>query len=227
MSCVDLTTEIAHCGMCDRACMARPNTSMSCREGSCEYSCESGFGDCDSDDANGCEQSLDTLMHCGMCGRSCGANASCSAGSCTCNTGYGDCNMSLADGCETDLTTDVAHCGMCGRSCGANASCSAGSCTCASGYGDCNMSLADGCETPLDTLMNCGACGMSCSRANATATCSTGTCQIASCNMGYDNCDGDDSNGCETNLNTDPNNCGMCGNSCPMGQTCSGGMCQP
>jgi hypothetical protein len=63
-----------------------------------------------------------------------------------------------------------------------------------------------------------------CSRANATATCSTGTCQIAMCNDGYGNCDGNDANGCETDLRTSNMHCGMCGRSC-RDSCCSSGRC--
>ncbi|RLJ06812.1 MAG: hypothetical protein DRP16_04590, partial [Candidatus Aenigmatarchaeota archaeon] len=42
---------------------------------------------------------------------------------------------------------------------------------------------------------------------------------------GYDNCDGDWSNGCEVNLLTDSNNCGNCGNVCKDWQDCVNGEC--
>jgi alpha-tubulin suppressor-like RCC1 family protein len=45
--------------------------------------CNEGFANCDGDGANGCEVDTRTnAMHCGMCGRSCGAGESCVAGVC-------------------------------------------------------------------------------------------------------------------------------------------------
>jgi rhodanese-related sulfurtransferase len=48
---------------------------------------------------------------------------------------------------------------------------------------------------------------------------------VCECDTDYGNCDGDWSNGCEVNLNTDPNNCGSCGNACGANAYCSGGTC--
>jgi len=42
---------------------------------------------------------------------------------------------------------------------------------------------------------------------------------------GYVDCDNDDANGCETNINTDENNCGACGTSCTSPRVCMNGTC--
>jgi serine/threonine-protein kinase len=56
----------------------------------------------------------------------------------------------------------------------------------------------------------------SCSVANATPRCNQANrCDIAVCYQDFDDCDGDASNGCETNLRTDPDNCRGCGRRCP------------
>jgi alpha-tubulin suppressor-like RCC1 family protein len=184
-SCVDTDTHVLHCGGCDRACPALANATVTCEGGMCRYSCSAGFGNCDGNDANGCEQPLTTLSHCGACGVMCSrANATA-----TCSTGM--CRIS----------------------------------SCNAGYGNCDGNDANGCEQPLTTLSHCGACGVMCSRANATATCADGTCQIAMCNAGYGNCDMNDANGCEVDTRTDAMHCGRCGRSCDAGESCVAGVC--
>lgn len=70
---------------------------------------------------------------------------------------------------------------------------------CDAGWGNCDSMHPNGCETRLNTNTNCAGCGVSCSRANASASCSSGTCTLGSCNSGFSNCDGDATNGCEVN----------------------------
>src|SRR5262249_33674179 len=124
--------------------------------------------------------------------------ASCIASSCqvaSCNVGFADCNNQASDGCETNTGTSVANCGGCGHVCsGPNAqsfTCTSGTChinSCAAGFADCNNDASDGCETNINTLTNCGGCGIQCSIANGTAACTSGQCQAASCNAGFTNC---------------------------------------
>lgn len=52
-------------------------------------------------------------------------------------------------------------------------------------------------------------------------SCADGPCV---CVNGFDSCDGDDDNGCETFLASDAQNCGACGIACGNGE-CSGGSC--
>ncbi|APR81047.1 Hypothetical protein A7982_06394 [Minicystis rosea] len=52
-------------------------------------------------------------------------------------------------------------------------------------------------------------------------SCADGPCV---CVGGFDDCDGDEDNGCETDLSSSASHCGACGSSCDNG-TCSGGVC--
>jgi hypothetical protein len=57
----------------------------------------------------------------------------------------------------------------------------------------------------------------------------TSAMDAAACPVGFADCDGNEANGCETNLQTDPANCGRCGMGCGVGmnatRTCSAGAC--
>ena len=69
-----------------------------------------------------------------------------------------------------------------------------------------------------------------CALPNADARCATdGSCAISSCQDGFENCDGDESNGCEVEIRYDPMNCGSCKDSaCPSDNGiagCSEGQC--
>jgi hypothetical protein len=235
----NVQTSTSHCGTCGTVC-ANPNGTTSCLNGLCAPVCSAGWGSCDGNLTNGCETNLlGTLGHCGACGTAClndHGTTVCSSGACvpTCSVGWGNCDANPVNGCETDTKTNTSHCGTCGYACpcpGGSPACNNGVCSCAScqtGWGDCNGNPGDGCESQLNTLTNCGACGTPCARANATATCASGACLIASCNAGYGNCDGVDSNGCETNLQMNLSNCGTCGHACSTtngSASCSLGVC--
>ena len=147
----------------------------------------------------------------------------------TCASGNSQCA-----GICTSTAFDSANCGACGTACTAlthaTPACANGACgigTCLAGFGDCNHNASDGCETSLGTdLNNCGACGTACTAlAHATSACANGACGIGTCLAGFGDCNHNASDGCETSLSTDLNNCGTCGTACPQNQTCSGGVC--
>ena len=227
-ACVDLMTNVSNCGMCGRVCTTANGTPR-CVGSTCGIAtCNTGYANCDSNAANGCETNLQTdVGNCGACGNTCNfpnATAVCMGGTCalgTCNRGFGNCDGNAANGCETNLLGDIANCGTCSNRCNpanGTARCTTGACgiaACNTGFADCNSLPADGCEvnTLTDTL-NCGACGRACvahpgSYSNA---CGGGTC-MPTCTANYANCDGNVFNGCETNLSTNPS-CGACFRTC-------------
>jgi len=224
---VNTQTETAHCGGCGMACASRPNATPRCAAGQCEYTCATGFGDCDGDASNGCETNLNTdATRCGTCSTRCdlaNATPACTMGQCavaTCATGFGNCDGNAANGCETNTNTTVTHCGACGTMCpgadNAVPACAAGQCalTCTAGFADCDGNAANGCEVNTTTSANhCGGCGRACAVANGTAGCAMSQCTVASCTAGFDNCDSMAANGCEASLSA-PTTCGTCGNVC-------------
>jgi hypothetical protein len=107
---------------------------------------------------------------------------------------------------------------------------------CAGGTKACTnpASSAEECVSLGDPAFGCSSAGCSpCFVSKGTANCSASTldCAIAACNPQYADCDNTYSNGCEVSLQTDPTNCGRCGNVCPTTatngtQTCSAGRCK-
>ncbi|MEZ4407319.1 MAG: hypothetical protein R3A52_12690 [Polyangiales bacterium] len=199
------------------------------------------FADCDLNPANGCE--ADTFRdrsHCGGCGMACAtrpnAAATCAAGRCeyACEPFFADCDGNPANGCEVDTRTDTAHCGGCGRLCNPpNGSpvCAMGACgvTCSPGFADCDANASNGCEVDTRTsVTHCGGCGMACpDRDNAFPGCLGSRC-VSSCVMGFQDCDGDATNGCEVDIRSQVTDCGACGRACapPRGTgTCAMGRC--
>ncbi len=237
---VNLNNDVDHCGTCANAC-SNAHGSTVCSQGTCAPTCQGLWGDCDSTLSNGCEQDLTSLSSCGQCGVQCdlaNAQESCGSGSCTlgaCDAGFSNCDSDPTNGCEVDTNTDPDHCGGCGIQCTNNhgsRSCDQGTCSpsCDLGYASCNGDPTDGCETPLNTLTDCGACGQQCSLPHAQESCGSMTCQLVRCDPGYADCDGDPTNGCEVDLNSNTANCGQCGNTCTNAHgsaVCSGGTCAP
>ena len=81
-SCVDTSSDLAHCGGCEVTCGPDVNAASTCALGSCGFVCDVGFDDCDPMDS-GCETSLlDDRNNCGACDNLCGAIESCRGGVC-------------------------------------------------------------------------------------------------------------------------------------------------
>ena len=140
---------------------------------------------------------------CGVvCSNSHQATRTCGAGTCNgnCSASYADCNGNKqSDGCEDNVLNDANNCG------------------------------AGGATGPTEGggqgLQGIG-CGVACSSANIAKRCGdgslggsgscTGNCGGGACNgdcvPGFADCDGNkQTNGCETNVGNDANNCGIGG----------------
>ncbi len=166
----------------------------------------------------------------------CGANRAASGGAdggMAATASCADPATACGDSC-VDLRDDPANCGACGNACAAvnveHALCLEGSCSydsCATGFADCDGDVTNGCEQATSSdIANCGGCGIVCKPEDAAAaTCTNGVCGFTRCAAGFGDCDGDASNGCETNLGNDNANCGKCGNVCGGGTVCGGGVC--
>jgi hypothetical protein len=154
---------------------------------------------------------------CTSCPDDCGLCASCS-------TGFADCDAT--PGCETAINT-AAHCGGCSNTCsqtgGTNPCVATGDTficqpACDSAHGDCDASRSNGCETAVNTVDNCGGCGLACVAAGGTNNCVAGvsgfSC-VPSCDAAHLDCDGDGRNGCEADGSGDP---GEPGNNVCAGQ---------
>ena len=116
-----------------------------------------------------------------------------------------ECN-GLDDDCDTDVDED--------------ASCSGALACCGSA----------GCVDLMSNPDHCLFCDTDCPFVdNGTPSCTAGQCGIGSCNQGFDDCDEQVFNGCETNLNSDIDHCNACDQPCSAVEhgvpSCTNGAC--
>jgi hypothetical protein len=218
---------IANCGVCGRTCSA----GMACSGGACSSICT--MTTC----AGACVDLATNPLNCGACGTMCSlpnATPVCRAGSCAvgvCSMGFADCDARGANGCEVSTQTDANNCGGCGTRCAfanASASCVGATCTlgaCLPGFANCDGIAANGCEVDTRTsTQHCGSCGNTCrSHIGGGNSCMAGVC-TPTCNTGYGNCDGNLSNGCESQFGTNAS-CGGCGRVCTAACANTAGLC--
>lgn len=230
------TDDVDNCGACGNVC------ADICVSGSC--GCPVGTLCPDQQ----CHDLETETNNCGACGNACPFTANpyppawhlifaCAGGQCnvpSCSPRFLDCNDDFlepdGDGCETPVS-DLNNCGACGHTCAPGEDCLGGRCMCRCGAA---------CDTRLnEDPRNCGSCGFECpglvsealtdlglDPAHGKPTCEQGLCGYT-CTPNWESCDGDIDNGCETNLLSDPLNCGACGVHCDqtVGQPCVGGQC--
>ena len=86
---------------------------------------------------------------------------------------------------------------------------------CDEGDNDCDDEIDETFDLDSDSA-NCGKCGFLCQPNNAFGKCQDGKCKVDDCVTGYANCDGEDVDGCETNIHQDADNCGICDKVCSL-----------
>jgi hypothetical protein len=172
-----------NCGSCGHDCgMLSHVAGAGCANGECaNLTCEAGWGNCDGNAENGCEQPLNTVDHCESCTGTCNpanATGTCATGHCAisaCAETFDDCNKKVEDGCEAALGGD-SNCGMCGNSCPTGTKCSNGGCSCTSGACANGTTCCSGACVDTNTTCfpwpcipgtsrdknNCGGCGVAC-----------------------------------------------------------------
>jgi hypothetical protein len=221
---------------------ARPQDSQSVMEdgGDDASACPPGEVQCGGGDTGTlafCAQVQTDLANCGTCAAACPVEnnkPTCVGGMCTvgtCTTGFLDCDQEVADGCESNPQTDRNNCGGCGMPCASGELCVSGVCALSCQVGQ-TVCEADGgaeyCANTSNDALNCGGCGNACPVNHDSPTCIEGQCHLGGCATGYSDCNTSANDGCESNTQTDVNNCGTCGNVCSATNAtvgCTGGVC--
>ena len=184
-ACVDLATDLAHCGACDAPCASKL-VAVACRDGQCvRADCAVGQEYCGAVD--GCRDLTSDPLHCGACGNACPAGQDCVDGACATGSGTGPTQTACAEGqlvCGgvcVDGCCNNDHCGACGNACTGVLTCFEGQCDCPSGNccAEGETLCGDTCVATCCGNANCGACGNAC---GAGLTCFEGVCDCPSGN---------------------------------------------
>jgi hypothetical protein len=181
---------------------------------------------CQDSEVDDGESDVDCGGSCAPCAltQRCNAASDCKEGTCTDGTCQAaGCTDGVQSGSETDVDCGGGACKPCavGLACSAGTDCQTGVC----GAGGCAApSCSDRVQNGNESDIDCG--GPDCSACIAGQGCLTpsdcvgGDCTSSkcalSCSSGLANCDGDATNGCETNLHTDADHCGDCATPCSL-----------
>jgi len=218
--CANAQTDNQNCGSCDHVC----SSGETCVAGNCTITCGS-LSTCTPDSAPAyCANLTTDNANCGTCGHVCPSGQVCTSGNCAITCGsLSTCTPSSGSPYCANLDADSANCGTCGHVCPSGQACSSGSCqaTC----GGTETVCGGACTNTAYDPGNCGSCGHVCAFPQGSAACLNSGCVLAGCNTGYLDCNHNSMDGCEINRTNDPANCGACGASCALGETCVSGTC--
>ncbi|MEO5769431.1 MAG: hypothetical protein ABIS92_13855, partial [Polyangia bacterium] len=246
--CMDVMNDPGNCGGCGNGCPA----GSGCQNGTCGgvLTCVAPLVMCRDATAGKtyCTDPNRDPGNCGGCGKTCPANAICTAGVCQGGgggtiQGLGACPGPNGAPLCVNLLGDAANCGACGRSCPAPMGCYGGVCGDAAQAQMCPPELKtcpdptgkSYCANVLGDPGNCGACGRICP---AGAACMNGICgagtvnadggvpPTTSCPAALYPCGTPDGLMTCVDLINDSKNCGGCGAACPAGQTCQQKICR-
>lgn len=249
--CVDLTSDVEHCGACDRACapgeVCRPVEDEEL--GSCFCQDEGDGASCPLDPCIaccpgvGCVDVCENIERCGSCDIDCSAGSRplgdrCVDGQCLCGEAEESClgdtfcsNVVDPTGCGClDLENDRTNCGACGNACDPGESCVDGSCACNGTSDDCDADMGEVCCSDLGCMNlstdteSCGACGNPCQPGEI---CERGRCACSE--------DCEDGNSCTEarcdfgrcrQMTRDTDDDGFCDEDCPDSETGRIGDCR-
>ena len=238
----DVSKDPTNCGACGNVCAS----GTPCIEGKC--GCPPGLTACNGN----CVDTAISDSNCGACGVKCNdtpdscsptppnAYFGCRGGVCgrlKCVGTAADCNGNLdatqcaGDGCEVGSLATTENCGACGVKCKPGEQCvnEGNGLECAVPCERTGKVLCGGrCADLLNDPEYCGSCEGRCRPPgpNQKSLCRKGVCAYE-CADGFADCNGDPTDGCETNLRIHTGNCGACGNACDIGagQPCIEGKC--
>ncbi|MCB9634292.1 MAG: putative metal-binding motif-containing protein [Sandaracinus sp.] len=160
------------------------------------------------------------------------ASGTCVASACvlTCDASHRDCDGDRPlVASRRPAPTPIACCGnACADSPGTAAASPVRALVCDAGFADCEGGVADGCETVTDPIPATAARAPRAMRRRCEhrERMRRGGCMVA-CAVGFEDCNGDPSDGCEVELASDPRHCGACDAACPgASDACVSSLCR-